>query len=233
MKLDLIEGIEIHEDFPVIQNFHSIPQLLKGIFMCYNMIRDLQVNYIDMAYPGATQSQKDIHKLFTAQMAINNEPALQGVNLMHWYSINLINYAKCCGLVKFLILKKIQPEMLAGNKELIGELKALQKEYLEGIPELEPVLHFRNKAAAHLAYTDPLRNDNPSTMIESMSLIPWMINDRLSIGVTQWSRGEHMSSFGSHQWNVQDNFESLIPRYFRHYIPKGYEWKYLHASTLK
>tara|TARA_R110002050_G_scaffold129124_3_gene250620 strand:+ start:459 stop:647 length:189 start_codon:yes stop_codon:yes gene_type:complete len=48
MKLDFIEGIEIHEHFLAIENFHSIPLLLEGIFMRYNMIRDIQVNYINM-----------------------------------------------------------------------------------------------------------------------------------------------------------------------------------------
>jgi hypothetical protein len=137
-----------------------------------------------------------------------------GMNLIHWYSINLMNYAKSCGLVKFLNKTGLQPERFVGDKEILGELRKCQKEYIDSIPELDPIKHFRNKASAHLAYTDP-HKDNAGTLVESMSLIPTLNNGKLTIGSLKRGKGNAMSSFGDFEWNLVDNFDSLVPRYFK------------------
>jgi hypothetical protein len=139
------------------------------------------------------------------------------MNLFHWYSTNLINFAKCCGLVLFLNEKSVLPEQLASNQKLRTELIRMQNEYINGISELGPVKHFRDKAGAHLAYTDPFKNDNSATLIESISLCPIYQEGRMVIGGLTRSRGEHTSSFSKYPWSVTENFESLIPRYFQQY----------------
>lgn len=219
MKLDLIDNIEIHQGLSTLTDFHSIPQLLEGIFMTYNSMKNLQENYWHLRYPNASDKLIEIHKNFTFSMNRElTQPDAQAVNLFHWYSINLVNYAKCCGLVKFLNLKGLLPEYLAGNKELIKELKVCQSEYLESIPELRPVIHFRNKASAHLAYTDPKNEDNPATLIESMSIIPCFVHGKFTIGAITRKRGNHESSFANNSWCLVDNFDSLIPRYFENHF---------------
>lgn len=219
MDLDHIENIKIDKGISTLTNFHSIPQLLEGIFMTYNSIRGLQDNYWRLRYPDASDEKIEIYRKMTFSMSGElNQPDAQAVNLFHWYSINLINFAKCCGLVKFLNQKGVLPEYLAGDRDLINELKQVQKQYLDSIPELEPVKHFRNKASAHLAYTDPKNQDNPATLIESMSLIPYFVKGKFIIGAMTRQRGEHKSSFSKYSWSLTDNFESLIPRYFKNYF---------------
>ena len=219
MKLDLIDNIIINNQFGPLTNFHSIPQLLEGIFMTYNMMIGLEKNYWELSYPGKPKEVLDIFNQSTFSMNGEvNQVSSQAINLFHWYSINIINFAKCCGLVKHLNTYGIMPERLAGDKALRSNLNADQKINLDSIPELKPVLHFRNKASAHLAYTDPRSGDNPATLIESMSIIPCFVNGRIKVGSLTRSLGPHTSSFADHEWSLTENFESLIPRYFHEYI---------------
>lgn len=217
MKLDFIENIEIYENgLTPLTNYHSILQLKEGIFMTYNHMNYLQENYWKLRYPNLSEEQIKVHENVSFSMSGElNQVDAQAVNLFHWYSINLINYVKCCGLVKFLNEKKILPEHFVENINLIAELKENQKEYLNGIPELLPVFHFRNKASAHLAYVDPTKFDNPATLIESMSIIPTLVNGKITIGFMERKRGDSISSFSKYEWNLTENFESLIPRYFK------------------
>lgn len=187
--------------------------------MTYNMMVRLEKNYWELSYPDKSRELINIYKKSTFSMHGEiNQVDSQAINLFHWYSINIINFAKCCGLVKHINTYGIMPEKLAGDKNLIQQLKNDQKIYLESIPELQPVLHFRNKASAHLAYTYPTNNDNPATLIESMSIIPCFINGRIKVGAMTRSRGNHTSSFADHEWSLTENFESLIPRYFKEYM---------------
>lgn len=215
MKLDYIENIEILTGITPLQNYHSILQLKEGIFMTYNNMKNIQDNYFQLAYPDISPEKIEIYKQNT--LLINgqlNRADFMAMNLIHWYSINLINFANSCGLVKFLNYTGAQPEKFVNDKPFIKELRDFQNEYLSSIQELQPVIHFRNKASAHLAYTDP-KNDNAGTLIESMSLIPNLEFGKITIGGIQRRKGESLSSFSDYKWNLVDNFESLIPRYFK------------------
>lgn len=184
--------------------------------MTYNNMKHIQDNYYEIAYPEMSPVKRELHKKATLSISGQlNRADSMGMNLFHWYSINLINFAKSCGLVKFLNKTGAQPERFVNDKSFIKELRDCQNEYISSIPELEPVHHFRNKASAHLAYTDP-KNDNAGTLVESMSLIPTLEHGKLTIGSLQRGQGEAMSSFGDFRWNLVDNFDSLIPRYFKH-----------------
>jgi hypothetical protein len=215
MKLDFIDNIEIIKGITPLTNYHSILHLKEGIFMTYNNMKKNQENYYEIGFPLLSQEQIEIHKKASFSMSGElNKADSMGMNLIHWYSINLMSFAKCCGLIKFLNEKAVQPERFVEDKNLVKDLRKCQNEYISSIPELEPIKHFRNKASAHLAYTDP-KNDNAGTLVESMSLIPTLNNGKMTIGSLKRGKGEAMSSFGNYEWNIIDNFDSLIPRYFK------------------
>jgi hypothetical protein len=216
MILDHIENIQIYPGITPIANFHSILQLKEGIFMAYNHMNHLQLNYYRLKHPEKSNEEIElINKSKFSMDGTSNQIDAQAVNLYHWYSINLINYAKCCGLIQFLNTKMVLPEYIAQNKDLLKELREEQNKYINQIPDLEPVKHFRNKAGAHLAFTDPKPDDNVATLLESMSIIPTYLNDKITIGALKRQRGKHVSSFADYQWSLTDNFDSLIPRYFK------------------
>lgn len=204
MILDHIENILIMPNYAPLKNFHSVLQLKEGVFMTYRSMLELEQKYL---------------KKFGASLTIHfGESGFekQAINLMHWYSINLMNYAKCCALVKFINEKGILPEELAKNDKKIGELRTLSSEYIKSIEELKPIKFFRDKASAHLAYTAPhKRYDNPATLVESMSLIPTVLGGKFTIGGMDRGLGGEISAFANHSWNLTDNFKSLIPRYFK------------------
>lgn len=126
-----------------------------------------------------------------------------------------MNYARCCGLVQFIKIKRILPEALANNKSLIKELREFQKNYIDSVSDLTPIKHFRDKAGAHIAFTDPKEShDNPATLIQSLSLFPCFAAGRFTIGLMPRGKGAHVSSFGEHPWSLTENFERIIPRYF-------------------
>jgi len=215
MKLDFIENIEIHKGITPLPNYHSIWHLKEGLFMTYNDMKNLQKNYYEIGFPELSKEQIEIHKKasFSFSGKLNKADSI-GMNLINWYSINLMSYAKCCGLVKFLNMTGVQPERFIEDNNLVKDLRKCQRDYINSIPELDAIKHFRNKASAHLAYTDP-RNDNAGTLVESMSLIPTLNNGKMTIGSLKRGKGDAMSSFGDYEWNLIDNFDSLIPRYFK------------------
>lgn len=216
MKLDFIDNIEIYNGITPLPNYHSIVHLKEGLFMTYNNMKNLQENYYRIGFPELSEEQIETRKKATFSLSGKlNRADSMGMNLIHWYSINLINYAKCCGLVKFLNRTGYQPQKFMNDKNVINDLRKCQTEYLDSISELEPIRHFRNKASAHLAYTDPQKSDNAGTLIESMSLIPTLNHGKLTIGSMKRKKGEFQSSFGDFEWNIIDNFNSLIPRYFK------------------
>jgi hypothetical protein len=215
MKLDFIENIEIFNGITPLANYHSIVHLKEGLFMTYNNMKNLQENYYKIGFPELSEEQIEIHKKASFSMSGKlNRADSMGMNLIHWYSINLMNYAKSCGLVNFLNKTGYQPERFVNDKKIVNELRNFQGEYIDSISELDPIKHFRNKASAHLAYTGPF-NDNAGTLIESMSLIPTMNNGKLTIGSLKRGKGNAKSSFGDFEWSLVDNFDSLIPRYFK------------------
>lgn len=224
MVLDHIENIQIFDGITPLANYHSILQLKEGIFLTYNNMRNIHDNYYEIAYPHKTDEQREILKKSSLHFSgeLNRADAI-GMNLFHWYSINLMNFAKSCGLIKFLNETGAQPERFVTDRDLVMKLREHQKLYISSISELEPVKHFRDKASAHLAYTDPF-NDNAGTLVESMSLLPVYKLNKLVIGSLKRGKGADMSSFGKYEWNLVDNFKSLIPRYFKNdFGEQGYD----------
>lgn len=215
MKLDFIENIEIHEGITPLANYHSIIHLKEGIFKTYIEMKNLEENYHRIANPELSEEMIELYKNASLSFSGNTNRADSiGMNLIHWYSINLMSYAKCCGLVKFLNQTGYQPEKFVEDIKVVKDLRVCQNEYINSITELQSIKHFRNKASAHLAYTDP-KNDNAGTLVESMSILPIIINGKFTVGSLQRSKGDAKSSFGDYEWNLIDNFDSLIPRYFQ------------------
>ena len=120
MKLDFIENIEIINGITPLSNYHSIVNLKEGLFMVYNNMKSLQDNYYKIGFPELSEEQIEIHKKASFSMSgkLNRADAM-GMNLIHWYSINLMNFAKSCGLVKFLNKTGLQPEKFVENKEIV------------------------------------------------------------------------------------------------------------------
>lgn len=215
MILDFKENIILSSNTPLRDNTHSFWYLKEGLIMTYNMMNQLHSEKLKMC---SLETNKGLVSPSFVFQGFINELDAQAVNLFSWYSINLINYVKCIGLILFFREHKIQPQELAGNNELKRKLKSIQSRYIASIDELKPVLHFRNKASAHPAFTEPYISntdtDNSATLIESLSIIPTFENGRYFVGGITRQSGEDISTFSEHPWSLTDNFENLRVRFF-------------------
>jgi hypothetical protein len=206
MTLDHIDNIVLNSHFSDFKNNHSVKVLLEGIFMTYNSMKSIENDF---------KNNESASLVFRPAMT---QTDTQSLNLMHWYSISLMNFVQCCGLVKYINQNRISMSRIYGDKKEIQKLKKFQIEYRNSIPEIKSIEHFRNKAAAHLAITDPKPYDNLATLFESFSLIPSIENGIYYVGGITRGVGEETSSFSKNKWSLTQNFESLIPRYFIDYF---------------
>ena len=220
MVLDKIENIILNEHEEYFHNYQSVVHLILGIKMLYKGLIRLEANELKK-YAEMFGDDVDINNFEGAVVSFGSNHFLNStvINYFNWYSINLINYANFCGFIKFINEKRISPFEIEKNKKIITDLKSFRKEYLLGIKELKEVIHFRNKASAHFAYSDPKESDNIATLIESISILPTFVGRRFKLSGFQRGLPGSMSSFSENIWSMTENYESLKFRFFENDIP--------------
>ncbi len=141
-------------------------------------------------------------------------------NLFAWFCINTCNLARTVGFVRAVGLGIVTRQELGGCDGQEKLRKAI-KEYLDGIPEIAPLKAWRNKIAAHPAFTAPESkgsNRDTFSFLELSSLYPvnWAI-DRFTVGGTFIRRqlgGGVTEEATLPQWSVTEAAESLQRRYW-------------------
>lgn len=88
--------------------------------------------------------------------------------------------------------------------------------YVNSVPELAPVVRWRNKVAGHFAITDPIEKDNIATLDMSVMHLLSLENGIYHVGgmtlFKKNSTGEHTSNIPT--WSLTKVFDSLGPRYW-------------------
>ncbi|MBX7105461.1 MAG: hypothetical protein K1X57_15355 [Gemmataceae bacterium] len=135
--------------------------------------------------------------------------------IFHWFGVSICNYARLIGFIRGLELKEFGRDDLK-DKTTFERIKTSVKRYVESIPELAPVLVWRNKVGGHFAITDPRKDDNIATLNMSV-MFPVTLESGLyfvgGISLTQEnSAGAHSSAIP--RWSVSEVFEELLPRYW-------------------
>jgi hypothetical protein len=131
--------------------------------------------------------------------------------LFHWFGTSLCNYAR---LVGFLggVHSGVYPRHATEDP---GQFKLIESHctnYVESVPELEPVLLWRNKVFAHFAITAPRKQDNAALLDVSVMSPICVMDGRFSVGgLTMAIRGAEVSM---PQWSMTRVFESLEARYW-------------------
>ena len=141
-------------------------------------------------------------------------------NLFAWFCINTCNLARTVGFVRALGRGTVTRQQL-GTPDGQEELRKAIKQYLDGIPEICPLKAWRNKIAAHPAFTAPESkgsNRDTLTFLELSSLYPvcWTF-DRFTVGGTFIGRqfiGGTTEEAKLPQWSVTEATESLRRRYW-------------------
>jgi hypothetical protein len=195
--LDQRDGIEFDPvSFPVA-NLHALWFLPQGLHLIAQSVRDREL---------AVAEEAKGHLTFW-------KPGgdLAGIlaNWFGWFSISLVSYLRLVRLVSLVqehnwTTRELQQRE---NKEVI---KSTCSAYLK---DVIPAVHqWRNKVAAHPAFTDPFKDDSVGTLELSVMASVTFAAPHFMVGALQWSSDGEPSSFK--EWGVTPVFESLAPRFW-------------------
>lgn len=133
----------------------------------------------------------------------------------HWFGVSVCNFARLVGFVRGLAASDFTRADL-NDPACFSDVRKSVESYVTGVSELSDVLKWRHKVGAHFAITAPQKNDNISTLDESV-IFPVVFSDgRYRVNGFSFTRknvtGIHTSSIPS--WSVTEVFEQLTPRYW-------------------
>ncbi len=134
----------------------------------------------------------------------------------HWFGVSLCNYVRLVGFIWGIETGRITREYL--NKDSI---KKECKDYIDTIPEIQEVLVWRNKVAAHFAITDPHKTDNIATLDMSVIYPVSFSDDRYRVHKMTLIRSSadgqsHTSDLPS--WSITKTWEDLSARYWSEFV---------------
>ena len=135
----------------------------------------------------------------------------------HWFGVSLCNYARLVGFIRGLRNGEFsRADLVDKAKTKAGVIKKAVEAYVERVPELEPVLVWRDKIAAHFAITYPHKEDNIATLDMSVVFPVSYVAPRYRVGAMQMTRsnaaGTHTSEIPD--WSVTEVYEQLAARYW-------------------
>lgn len=141
--------------------------------------------------------------------------------IFNWFAISVCNYASLVGFIRALEKGGFSRKDLLDKKKG-KKIADASKAYVKGIPELEKVLLWRNKVAAHYAITDP-HDDNIATL--DLSAMPQisLVGGKYYAGAMalfiKYSSGPYDSKLPT--WSLTEVFQSLLTRYWVDVIPNN------------
>lgn len=146
----------------------------------------------------------------------------------HWYGVTLCNYVRLVGFVGAVESGRISEELLQNrDKASRAEIRSACDEYVGSVTEVQDVVKWRNKVAAHFARTDPRKDDNPMTL--EASIVYPVSYDAGRFRVGSWVLGQVRPDDTEHEseipmWSLTETHEQLARRYwpaFRYPHPSG------------
>jgi hypothetical protein len=135
----------------------------------------------------------------------------------HWFGVSLCNFARLVGFIRGLKRGEYaRADLSDPAKTKARVIKNSVDLYVESVPELQPVLVWRDKIAAHFAITDPRKDDNIATLDMSLIFPVTYASPRYRANYFQMIRsnaaGTTVSGFP--EWSVTEVYEQLAPRYW-------------------
>lgn len=131
--------------------------------------------------------------------------------LFHWFGTSICNYARLVGFLSGLTSGVYTREQ-ASDPKFHAVVRKHCADYVDSVPELEPIKIWRNKVFAHFAIADPRKDDNAALLDASVMSPISYFDSRLRVG------GMASSSSGAEaelpHWSVTEAHETLIPRYW-------------------
>jgi hypothetical protein len=196
ITLDYVNDIVLVPEFSTIKNCHALNNLKVGLWSLASTVRLEEV------------------RKFTSpvKFAINFDGRDDLIACyFHWFATSLVNYVRLVGFIDFLNKKRWAVESLQ-DRERKSQVKVSCKSYIDGISEVQRVLKWRNKIAAHFAATDPWEQDNISTLQDSIQHPITYSRPYYYANLHVFGLGEGESAIP--EWSLTETFESLSSRYW-------------------
>lgn len=131
--------------------------------------------------------------------------------LFHWFGTSICNYARLVGFLSGLASGVYTREQVSDPK-FHAVVRKHCADYVNSVPELEPIKIWRNKVFAHFAIADPRKDDNAALLDASVMSPISYFNSRLRVGgIINTNNGAEAEL---PHWSVTEAYEALTPRYW-------------------
>lgn len=204
--IDTVNSIEI-EISQYNNELQSLTHLQSGLIYLYNNVKHIETKI--------TLENPDLISFSLNAIGLPNEVFNLLPGFFHWYGISICNYAR---LIGFLVSRE---QGLITDSDLypqpnIKKIKYHCDTYIKSINEIEQILKWRNKVAAHFALTDPRFDDNIATMEASIIYPVSFVDNRFMTGAEIYGRSDGNNLFESAipQWSLTESFELIARRYW-------------------
>lgn len=209
--IDNIQPIYVSES-DAVNELDTLVSLSTGLATLANQVAYLELPFQDyerthrkrVSFTGFGQSTPDGTGLTPEQERLL--PCF-----FHWYGNSICNYVRLVGFLAgvddgvFLRNATEDPRNYAAIRHHCGE-------YLDSIPEMGPIKHWRNKVFAHFAITDPHRDDNAAMLDASVMSPVNYFQSRFRVGGTAYvMRGGEVEM---PHWSVTESYEKLSARFW-------------------
>lgn len=135
----------------------------------------------------------------------------------HWYGVTLCNYARLVGFVGAIESGRITKELLQNqDRASRQQVKSACDDYVGSVAEIQDVVRWRHKVAAHFAITDPHKDDNPMTL-EASTVYPVSYDaGRFRVGSWVFGQTNQDETVQSEipSWSLTEMHEQLASRYW-------------------
>jgi hypothetical protein len=205
--IDKILNVKINPE-NYLNEFNALMQLKTGMIALYNSVRPTEIHI---------SKQKNGKNLF---LFGSNDLVPQQIEIMlpsyfHWFGNSLCNYARLTGY----IVAQEQGHVSNNDMQLEPARRKIKKAcdaYVQGLPEIQEILRWRNKVSAHYAITDPRKDDNIATLDASIIYPVGFAEERFRTGLMIFSQGNNNETYDSEipKWSLTELFENLINRFW-------------------
>lgn len=129
----------------------------------------------------------------------------------HWYGNTICNYARLVGFLSGVANGVFERSTTVDSKNYTT-IKRHCGAYVDSIPEMEAIKHWRNKVFAHFALTDPYRDDIATMLdVSVMSPITYLEGRFRVGGMVHSTRGGEIEM---PDWSITESHEKLSARFW-------------------
>lgn len=209
LTIDAVEPIEIGDnEHP--NEVGTLRTLYRGLWGLANSVAYREHPFLEM-------SKKMTFVSFGRDVDATTKDIDMVACFFHWFGVSLCNFVRLVGFIRGLKNGEfVRADLTDQAKTKARAIKNSVDAYVRSVPEVQPVLIWRDKIAAHFAITDPRKDDNIATLDMSVVFPVTYASPRYRANYFQMirSNGESAHASAFPEWSVTGVYEQLSSRYW-------------------